>query len=99
MGVYLWFLSARCIVVKAGNNQIPGQDRFRNAVFHDPGRGQGLHLVKSHCYRAIMSIDKTLIAAQHSQHRYTFRCREGQVITGPVLIHAILYPGQVAAIR
>ena len=45
------------------------------------------------------AVDKTLIAAQHSQHRYTFRCRERQVITGPVLIHAILYPGQVAAIR
>lgn len=97
--VYLWVLSARCIVVKAGNNQIPGQDRFRNAISLYPCGGKGLHLVKSDCHRAIMSIDKTLIAAQHSQHRYTFRCREGQVVTGPVLIHAILYPGQVAAIR
>lgn len=86
-------------MVKAGNNQIPGQDCFRHAIFLYPCGSKGLHLVKSHCYRAIMSIDETLIAAQHSQHRYTFRCRERQVITGPVLIHAILYPGQVAAIR
>ena len=46
-----------------------------------------------------MGVDKTLISTQHGQHRYTLRCRERQVVTGSVLIDAILHPGQVAAVR
>ncbi len=45
--VYLWVLSARCIVVKAGNNQIPGQDRFRNAISLYPCGGKGLHRLRA----------------------------------------------------
>ena len=46
-----------------------------------------------------MRINKTLISPQHGQHRYTLRCRERKIVTRPVLIDAILHPGQVAAIR
>ncbi|SAQ52279.1 Uncharacterised protein [Klebsiella oxytoca] len=75
--VYLWLLSARCIVVKAGNNQIPGQDRFRHAIFLYPRRGKGLHLIKRHRHRAVMRVNQALIATQHRQHRDTFRGRKG----------------------
>ena len=38
--VYLWFLRARCVVIKPGDNQIAGQNSFRNTVFLYPRRSQ-----------------------------------------------------------
>ncbi|VGK22472.1 Uncharacterised protein [Klebsiella pneumoniae] len=99
MGVYLRFLVTVRVVVEFRHNQISGQHRFAFTVRHDTGRGQRLQLPHRFGYRLVVGIDKAFIAAQHRHDRHAFGGREGQVITGPVPVGAVLYPGQVAAIR
>ncbi|SLR91063.1 Uncharacterised protein [Klebsiella pneumoniae] len=99
MGMQLGLLITVRIVVEFRHNEVTGQHGFTFSVRHDPGRSQRFNLFYGFGNGLIVGINQALIPADHGHDRHAFGGGEGQIVTWPVFVHAILHPGQVAAVR
>ena len=99
VGVQLRLLVAAGIVVKQRHHQVAGQLRLAPALRHNPRGGHRLYLLNGGLHRAVVCLNKTLVASQHGHHGDTFGRREGEVVARTVFVRPVLSPAEVAAVR